>query len=165
MPSDFALLAMFSDPARAAHAVAELRKRGAKDLRVSMPAAFPEILEALGRPPTILGRFTLSAAAMGTVGGFALCIATSLAWPLVTGGKPIVSMPPYVIVAFELSVLIGAVVNLLALTVLAWRGRRQRAIPVDLPFSVDRIGVFVRDIEFEELLRQQGALEVKRVPA
>lgn len=164
MPNE-ALLAMFSDPARAAHAVAELRKRGANDLRVSMPAAFPEILEALGRPKSKLGAFTLSAAATGTICGFALCIGTALAWPLVTGGKDIVSMPPYVIVAFELSVLVGAVINLLALTVLAWRGRRKRAIPVDLPFSVDRIGVFVRDTGFEQLLRDQGALEVKRVAA
>jgi hypothetical protein len=159
-----ALLAMFTDPARAAQAVGELRKRGAKDLRVSMPAAFPEILEALGRPKSKLGSVTLSAAATGTLGGFALCIATSLAWPLVTGGKPIVSMPPYVIVAFELAVLVGAVVNLLALTVLAWRGRRQRALPGDLPFSVDRIGVFVRDLGLEQLLRDQGAVEVRRVP-
>jgi ActD protein len=163
MPNERGLLAMFSDPARAAHAVRELRSRGAHDLRVSMPAAFPEILEALGRPPSRLGRVTLSAAATGTLAGFALCIGTALAWPLVTGGKAIVSMPPFVIVAFELSVLVGAVVNLAALTVFAWRGRRQRAIPVEIPFSVDRIGIFVADLGFEQLLRDGGAVEVKRV--
>jgi Protein of unknown function (DUF3341) len=163
MPAEGGVLAMFAEPARAAACVRELKKRGVTDVRVSMPAAFPEILEAQGRPRSPLGRVTLSAAALGTLGGFALCIGTSLAWPLVTGGKPIVSMPPYVIVGFELSVLVGAVINLAALTVLAHYGRKRRRIPVDLPFSVDRIGIFVTDPALEPVLREAGAVEVRRV--
>ena len=109
----------------------------------------------------------MTAATLGTLGGFAFCAGTSLAWPLVTGGKPIVSVPPFVIVAFELSVLIGAVVNLAGLTWGAARGRQRRSMPVDIRFAVDRIGIFVPTAApvpaWEALLEQHGAQEVRHV--
>jgi molybdopterin-containing oxidoreductase family membrane subunit len=107
----------------------------------------------------------MSAALAATLGGFAFCIATSLAWPLVTGGKAIVSLPPFVIVAFELSVLVGGLVNLAALAWLTVRGRRRRALPPHAAFSGDRIGIFVvgEDAAADALLREHGAEEVRRV--
>ncbi len=161
------MLGVFADPAGAAQAVRALRAVGASDVRAAMPAPFPDLVAALGRPRSWIGRSTLTAAALGTLGGFALCIGTSLAWPLVTGGKPIVTMPPFVIVAFELSVLVGAAVNLAGLTLGAARGRSRRAIPTDIRFAVDRIGIFVPAAEprpaWEAVLREHGAEEIRHV--
>jgi hypothetical protein len=109
----------------------------------------------------------MTAAALATLAGFGLCIGMSRAWPLVTGGKPIVSLPPFVIVAFELSVLIGAAVNLAGLTLGAAQGRKRRGVPPDIRFAVDRIGVFVPGASAFEawanLLTQLGAEEVRHV--
>ncbi len=160
------VLAVFADPGVAAEAVRRLRAGGAADIRLATPAPYPELMEALGRPRSRLDAVTLSAAALGVLLGFALCIGTALAWPLLTGGKPIVSIPPFVIIAFELSVLIGATTNLIAVSFLARRGRRRRAVPPDPRFSADRIGVYVTGgnlLGAETILRAAGAEEVRRV--
>ncbi len=160
------VLGVFSEPALGARAIRALRAAGHSHIRTASPAPYPEIVEALGRPRSRLDAVTLTGALAGTAAGFALCIGTSLAWPLVTGGKPIVSIPPFVIIAFEVAVLIGAGVNLLALAVMTGRGRRRLAVPFDPRFSADRIGVFVVGGDLgraEALLRQYGAEEVRRV--
>ncbi len=166
MPREPGALAVFAEVTRAAGAVRALRAAGHVDVRVASPAPFPALTEALGRPRSKLDSVTLSGAALGTAAGFALCIGTALAWPLVTGGKPIVSFPPFVIIAFEISVLIGACVNLAALVVAAGRGRHRRAVPYDPRFSADRIGVFVVGGDLagaEKILRLGGAEEIRRV--
>ena len=158
-------LAVFSLPGRAAEAVRALRTAGHHEVRVAMPAPFPALVQALARPTSALGWMTLAGALTGTVSGFALCIGTSRAWPLVTGGKPIVSLPPFVLIAFELAVLLGALVTLAGFGLMTYRGRRRRAMPRDARFSADRIGVFVPDGDatVEQLLRDHGAEEVRGV--
>jgi hypothetical protein len=42
------------------------------------------------------------------VAGFALCIYTVLRYPLIVGGKPVVSILPFVVIAFELTILLGS---------------------------------------------------------
>ncbi len=166
MPPETGVLAVFADPTTAAEAVRRLRAGGAADIRLATPAPYPELIQALGRPRSKLDAVTLSAAALGAIAGFALCIGTALAWPLMTGGKPIVSIPPFVIIAFALSVLIGATTNLVAVILLARRGRRRRGAPRDARFSADRIGVFVVGgnlASAEAILRAAGAEEVRRV--
>ena len=163
--SETGVLGVFAEVAAAARALRELREGGHTDLRTASPAPYPVLVEAHGRPRCRLDAITLSAAGLGTLAGFGLCVGTSLAWPLLTGGKPIVSIPPFVIIAFELSVLIGAGVNLVAVAVAAARGRRRRRMPRDERFSQDRIGVFVvgGNVAAETILRRCGAEEVRRV--
>ena len=159
------ILGVFTDPSRAAKAVHALREKSTSEVRASMPAPFPELVAALARPPSPLGKVVLAAAATGILLGFALCIGTSLAWPLITGGKPIVSLPPYLIVGFELSVLVGGFVNLSTLLGCLAASRRSRAIPRDPRFTVEHIGIFVvgGDAATEDVLREKGAEEVRRV--
>ena len=46
--------------------------------------------------------FTLVGALLGCTAGFSLPIYTVSAWPLITGGKPLFSIPAFVVIAFEL---------------------------------------------------------------
>ncbi len=166
MRTEPGVLALFVEPARAAGAVRALREAGHRDVRAAMPAAFPQVVKALGRPASRIGLITLAATAVGTLLGFALCIATSKSWPIVTAGKPIVSIPPFVVIAFELSVLVGSIANLTALAINSARARKRRAVPGDLGFARDRIGIFAAggDRErSERILRSSGAEEVRRV--
>ena len=98
MPLERGVLASFADPASAARAIRALRQGGLEDVRVAMPAHYPAVVEALGRPRSLLGWVTFPGAILGLLCGLGLTIGTSVAWPLVTGGKPIVSLPPFVIV-------------------------------------------------------------------
>ena len=123
-------------------------------------------MAALGRPRSAIGRITLAGALAGTACGFAFAILASLAWPLVTGGKPIVSLPPFAIIAFEVTVLFGATTNLFAVMIAGKRGRRRRDVPFDARFSADRIGLFVAGCEsasVRPLLIASGAEEVRDV--
>ena len=165
MRTEPGVLAVFAEPAQAARAVRALRGEG-HDVRAAMPAPFPELVEALGRPRSSLGLFTLGAAALGGVCGLALAVGTSLASPIVVGGMPVISLPAFLVIVFEVAVLFGAIANFAAWLILAARGRRTRPVPWDDRFSRDRIGLFVasaKDPRIEALFRTSGAEEVRHV--
>ncbi|MDV2479920.1 MAG: quinol:electron acceptor oxidoreductase subunit ActD, partial [bacterium] len=76
--------------------------------------------EILKVRPSKLKFFTFFGALSGTITGFAFTIYTVLRWPLlITGGKPIVSIPPFVIIAFELTILFGAIATFLGFLILS----------------------------------------------
>jgi len=77
-------------------------------IRVFTPFGVPEVEEILLGKRSKVRFFALIGAASGTVTGFAFTILTSLSWPLIVGGKPIVSVPPFLIIAFALTILFGA---------------------------------------------------------
>jgi hypothetical protein len=63
--------------------------------------------------------FAFIGAGTGTLTGFAFTILTSLSWPLITGGKPIVSIPPFIIIAFALTILFGALSTFVGFLILS----------------------------------------------
>lgn len=140
MSSERGVLVTFTRPAQAARAIRALRDAG-YEVRVAMPAPYPDVVAALGRPRSPVGYLALPGAAFGIGCGLALTVATSLAWPLVTGGKPVVSLPAFVVITFELSILLGALGNLLGVAIGTWRGGRARAFPAGA-VCADCIGVF-----------------------
>jgi len=66
----------------------------------------------LGSKPSQLRFFTLIGAVAGFVLSLAFIIYTVLDWPLITGGKPLVSIPAFIIIGFECTILIGGIVSL-----------------------------------------------------
>jgi molybdopterin-containing oxidoreductase family membrane subunit len=82
-------------------------------IRICMPIPVREALHLLKTPPSPLRFFTFTGAFAGTAAGFGFTIYTVWSWPLMTGGKPLVSWPPFTIIAFELTILFGAIASLL----------------------------------------------------
>jgi hypothetical protein len=163
MSPERGVLAAFAAPAAAARAIRALRACGFEDVRAAMPAAYPEVMDALARPRSPVAFASLPGAAIGVASGLALTIGTSLLWHLVTGGKPVVSIPPFVVISFELAILFGAVATVAALLAGGWYGGRRRAFPPGARFSGDRVGVFIggpNATAAVEILRAAGAEEV-----
>jgi molybdopterin-containing oxidoreductase family membrane subunit len=158
------VIGVFDDPEHATLAVKALRGAGYADVRARTPAPFPELMDAV-TPPSPLGWGTFTGGMLGVAGGFALTIGTSLAWPLVVGGKEIASVPPYVVIALECTILLGAFATLAELAIRIAGARRRDPAPADARFSSDRIGILVRggDAGAEKILRDSGAEEVERV--
>jgi hypothetical protein len=157
---------VFGDPGAAARAIRALRGAGIEDVHTAMPAPFPEVVAALGKERSRLGAITWSGALVGLICGVALPVTTSLAWPLFVGGKPIVAIPAFVVIFFELTVLIGSLTNLAGSIGLGWSRGGLAPLPGGREFHGDRIGVFaVADdaAKAEEILRAAGADEVLRV--
>jgi hypothetical protein len=46
-------------------------------------------------------------AVSGLLTGFAFTIGTVLDWPMITGGKPLVSIPAFLVIGYELTILFG----------------------------------------------------------
>ena len=89
----------------------QLRESGTPGEQISVitPYHVHEVEHLLQQKPSRLKFFTLGGALLGMMAGFGLTLFTSLDWPLCTGGKPIVSILPFIIIAFELTILFGAV--------------------------------------------------------
>ena len=84
-------------------AIKKLRAEGFENLRVFSPVPNHEIEDALdtGKEPSKVKYFTFCGAILGACVGAAFTVLTSLDWPIVTSAKPIVSVPPYMIIIFE----------------------------------------------------------------
>jgi hypothetical protein len=165
VPDSPRALGVFDGPAAAAAAIRALRGAGF-EVRAAMPAPFPEVVAALGRPRSKIDLATLPGVLAGAGLGALLAAGGSLAWPIVTGAKPIVSVPPFAIVTFEVAVLVGALANLAAFAALARRGRRAAGFPAGAELASEGIGVLAAGAsgdEAERILRAHGAAEVRRV--
>jgi hypothetical protein len=124
-------------------AIHELRKAGFKGLRAYAPYPEHHIEEALGYGESPVRVFTLVGGLTGAATGFAFTTWTSLDWPLVTGGKPIVSIPAYVVIAFELTVLFGALSTLIGVFFLSRLPHIKPIVVYDPEFMSGRFGIYV----------------------
>lgn len=159
------ILAAFAHIDAAVDAIRALRAMGQRDLVVYSPAPNHEIEEALNYRVSPVRLFTLIGGLSGCTAGFAMTIWMSYDWPTVVGGKPIASIPPYVVIGFELTILLGALSTVAAVALFSiLMGRR--GVAYDPRFSDDQIGIFVpvtpeQRPSVEQLLSSAGAVEAR----
>jgi len=77
-------------------------------IEVYTPVPVPAADEILNRPPTWVRWYAFLGAIAGCVTGLALTIYTVLRYPLMTSAKPYVSLLPFLVIAFELTILFGS---------------------------------------------------------
>ena len=121
-----------------------LRAAGYKGFRAYAPLPQHELLEeglALTHSPVRV--FTLAGAMTGAATGFAFTSWTSMDWPLVTGGKPILSMPAYVVIAFECAILFGALSTVIGLFINAGLPNLRSMVAYHPECSNGSFGVYV----------------------
>ena len=121
-----------------------LRAAGYRGFRAYAPLPEHELLEeglALKHSPVRV--FTLAGGLTGAATGFAFTSWTSMDWPLVTGGKPILSMPAYVVIAFELAILFGALSTVIGLFINAGLPNFRRMVAYHPECSNGSFGVYV----------------------
>jgi len=103
-----------------------------ENITVITPYPINEIDEFLKFPSSKVKFFALIGALTGLITGFAFTIYTALSWPLITGGKPIISIPAFVIIAFELTILFGALASFLGFLIFSkLPGIKQIISPVE----------------------------------
>lgn len=163
------VLGVFAHVDTTLRAIRDLRSRGFSELTVYTPVPVEEIEEEVEkvRPLSKVRLFSIVGALTGTATAFFLTIWTSLKWELITGGKHPASIPPFIIIAFELSILLCGISTLLAILVLGRLPRLRPSPTYDPRFTLDRFGVAVacRPDQAEAvrtLLSSAGAEEVRR---
>jgi hypothetical protein len=120
-----------------------LRAAGVKRITVFSPVPSHELEHALHAGESPVRIFTLVGGLTGTATGFAMATWMSMDWPLITGGKPIISLPAFVIIAFELTILFGALSTVAGLFISARLPQRRVMQVYDPSFSSDRFGIYV----------------------
>lgn len=163
------VLASFNEIDAATDAIRALRTQGHRNLVAYCSHPNHELEEALETKVSPVRLCTLVGGLTGTTAATAMQIWMNRDWPVLVGGKPIVAIPAFVVIMFELTVLLGALSTLGAVAffsvVLGKRG-----VIYDGRFTDDRIGVFVpataaQHPAMEKLFRDAGAVEVAHATA
>ena len=157
MSAPAGVVGVFGGLDAAVSALESLKASGYANYRVYSPVPRPELADALAKKESPVRLFS-----------FFFAIATSLDWPLVTGGKPIVSWPPFIVIGFETTILIGSLATVAAMFLFAGLPKLGRAPGYDPRFSNDKFGVVAfggpaQLAEAREIFAATGAEEVKDV--
>jgi len=147
-------------------AVQALRQSGHGPVSVFSPVPHHDIERALDQGPSLVRWVTAVGGVLGITGGFALCIYSVYSYPLVVGGKELVSLPPFVVIGYESMILLAALSNLVGMLALARLPALKHKAPYDPRFSEDKIGVWVPcsgevATRVQETMRGHGAEEVQ----
>ncbi|HWC74932.1 MAG TPA: DUF3341 domain-containing protein [Gemmatimonadales bacterium] len=167
-PPTAGVLGVFAHLDATLDAIKKLRAAGHTDFTVYSPIPRHEIEDALGQPVSPVRMFTLIGGIAGCTIGAWLTLWMSGDWPIVVGGKPILSIPPYVVIMFEMTILFGALTTILGILLNSlFAARRLGTIQYDARFTNDKFGVFVpagsdKAASVETLLKGSGAEEVRR---
>lgn len=164
------LLGVFEQPICVADVARRLQDRGFRELEIYSPVPSHELDRALDPAPSRVRLFTLIGGLTGVVTGYAMTIWMSLDWPIMIGGKPFASIPPYTIIAFELTILFGGLLTALGLFAVGRLPRLSLGPGYSARFSAEDFGLVVtcaeRDVpEVEAMLRAAHATEVSLVGA
>jgi len=137
------ILAEYDSVGAAIAGIKRLRAMGHDDLEVFSPIPYEALEQAMGIVSSPIRRWALIGGITGFVTAFALTSLTSLAYPLITQGKPIVSLPAYFIIMFELTILFTGLFGFAGVLFHTHKTRRRISGAYRESFSVDRYGVFV----------------------
>ncbi len=149
-------------------AARNLTASGFDNISLLSPLPLEEAQEILGLDKSPVRRFTLAGAIFGAIGGFAMAAGTSLVFILPTGGRAIISIPPFLIITYEMTILFGVLFTLLGFHFVsglpAWRDR-----PYLPSAGTDKFVVVVEGADgdqvarAETIIRDAGAEEVRHV--
>ncbi len=163
-----AVLGLYGDANYAAEAGDALQKIGFsnKDYDFLTGAPYPEGAFGEREINHRLYVFPFVGALCGLTAGIILTAMTQMAYPVVTGGKPILSLPPMAIVTYE-GTMLGAILFTVLGIIFESRLPRPRLGLYDDRITEGYIGVLVTCEEdqvngVEQALTQAGAVDVKR---
>jgi molybdopterin-containing oxidoreductase family membrane subunit len=161
------LLGVFDNPHDAADAAQALQKEKHCAIEVFSPVPEHHLLDVAPPRWKPVRYFTLAGGLLGLAGGFTLAIWTASLHGLWLSGMPPVAPIPFVIIGFEVTVLLGGLATLLGLLI-GTRLPRLVAPPLwDNRLSEDHFGIGVDcrkdNVDYcARLCEQHGAKDVHR---
>src|SRR5262249_6645478 len=148
-------------------AVEAARKQGFAPTEAFAPLYDKEIVDAIAPGRSRVHWMTLAGGIIGALSGLLLTIWTTAQWPiLITGGKPLQSIPPFLVIVFTLTILLGSIATLIGFLYLAIFGRVQHPAPYDPRFTDGHFGLWFSCRQDEagriaDVMKQKGAIECR----
>ena len=149
-------------------AAENLQSSGFDKISLLSPVPLEEAQQVLGLGKSPVRHYSLAGAIIGALSGFAMSVATALVFILPTGGRAIITVPPYLIITYEMTILFGVLFTLIGFHFVsglpAWRDR-----PYLPSANIDRFLVVVENAagdqvaRAEAIIRQAGAEQIQHV--
>lgn len=164
------LAAIFLDEHKTVAAAARCREAGLKKFDAITPFPVHGMEEAVGIRRSILPYFTFGGGVVGLCVGLWFTIWTSaVSWPINVGGKPFNSLPAFIPVCFELTVLFAALTSLAAFGYMCNLPKIDPPM-IDPDLSSHKFAIYVPSddhgydaAKLEQMFKDLGAAEVKKV--
>jgi hypothetical protein len=131
-----------------------------------IPLHDAEAVLELGKSP--VRRFSLAGAITGAIGGFALATFSALSFIQPAGGRPLITIPPFLVITYEMTILLGVLATLLGFHFVsglpAWKDA-----PYSIVSSEDKFTVVVDVIddgdpaEARRILENAGAESIRNL--
>jgi len=162
------VIGLFTNEDIAADALDALRDEGyaSNEYEVLTGTPYPEGTFGEAEPVHKLFRWPLIGAACGFIIALILTAGTQLAYPVVTGGKPILGIPPMAIIIYE-GTMLGAIIFTVIGVIFESRLPRLFMGAYDTRITEGYIGITVtteesRIANAEDVLKQVGAEDITR---
>jgi len=164
------VVGIWHDDFELVEAARKVREAGYKKFDAITPFPVHGLEDAIGIKRSNIPWVTLIMGTTGLLSGLALTYWTSaIDWPINVGGKPFFSGPAFVPVMFELTILFAAISSVIALFAFCRLPKVDPPI-IDPDLTSHKFAIFIPATEenydagrAEELLRQVGAKEVRRI--
>ena len=135
------------------------------EIHTISPVPLHEIDAALGAKPSPVRRFTLVGGLFGFLAGWALAIGSVEHYPLIVGGKPLVSLTPFGVIAYTCTILFGALFTVAGMLLNARLPRIRVGRGYDPRLTGNRFGLQIicapeKTEEIKQRMLAQGAEEV-----
>jgi len=152
------VLGLFGDFEQAFEVIADIRHYKVPgitvdDVTLKSPIEHPEIEDVLGERKCNIPKFTFAGGLFGFIFGFlflASAQANFLAQP--QGGKPVITVPSNIVLAYEMMIIFGVLATLTGFILGAKLMRKPKGL-YDTAISLDQIGIVIEvsDEEFQPL--------------
>ena len=161
-------LGLFDAPATALAAAGELKGAGFDTPSVISPIPLHGAEEVLGEKKPVIKRFSFFGGIFGALFGFTLAAGTAVLYLHPTGGRPIIAIPPFLIITYEMTILCGILATVIGFLISArFPAIRERLYVPEAAVDKFAVAVVCQDAEgyrrAEEILRSAGAEEIREL--
>ncbi|MCH7696393.1 MAG: DUF3341 domain-containing protein [Proteobacteria bacterium] len=142
-----------------------LKESGFDNINLMSPIPIHDAQKLLGLKKSAVRYFSFFGAIIGGLCGFAMATASALVFILPTGGRAIISIPPFLIITYEMTILMGVLSTLLGFHIVsglpAWSDAVYR-----VESNIDRFSLAVsfdeddEPAQAEKIVRDFGAEQV-----
>lgn len=157
-------LALFPDSEHLLDAAARLKARGLEDFTLISPIPLEEFEDKIGEQRSPVKYFSFFGGLLGAICGFSLAAGTAMVYPIPVGGRPIVAFPPFLLITYEVTILVGVIMTVIGFFY-ACRFPKLEELAYAPEANVDQFALVLADAddETEQLLREAGAAEIRSV--
>jgi len=160
------MVAEFDSPDAVQQAIEASRLAGWRAVTVCLPAFDEELLRLVGATRSPVASWTLAGGLVGLACGLLLTIGTVRQWPgLIVSGKPLVAIPPFLIIVFVLAILGASLASVASFLIAARHARRTAGAACNYTTTDHRFTLLVESTatprHIDDVLRSIGARECR----